>query len=128
MAKGAVERLKVIKALAGTSRGQDTESLLLTFKVIVLVKTKLDYAAPVWSPNAKPSSVKRLQAIENAGLCTVTGSHKFAPKSHLHAETKMLPVSDHLAMLSTQSKFQNDIASRLVNGFLPAGTYPETKM
>ena len=145
----------MIKALAGTSWGQDTETLLLSFKV--LVKTKLDYAAPVWSPNVKPSSVKRLQAIQNAGLRTVTGSHKMAHANHLHTETKVLPVPDHLAMLSTQylasslraehpaneyvsrppgrrsmkqtlqSRFQNDITPRLVNGSLPAGAFPETK-
>ena len=154
-ARGASERLKVIKALAGTSWGQDTETLLLSFKV--LVKTKLDYAAPVWSPNAKPSSINRLQAIQNAGLRTVTGSHKMASQDHLHTETKVLPVPDHLAMLSTQylasslreehpakeavsrppgrrnkkhtlqSKHRSEIESRLVNGSLPPGAYPETK-
>ena len=89
-----MQRLKIIKALAGTSWGQDPESLLITYKA--LIRTKLDYAAPVWSTNAKPSSVKRLQSIQNAGLRLVTGSHKLASESHVHSETKVLPVRDHL--------------------------------
>ena len=146
----------MVKALAGTSWGQDKETLLLTYKV--LVKTKLDYAAPVWSPNAKPSSLKRLQTIQNSGLRVVTGSHKLASEDHLHAETKVLPVPDHLAMLNSQylasslradhpanepvsrppgrrdkkftlqSKYLADVEPRLVNGVLPAGAFPETKV
>ena len=78
MAKGSAGRIKVMKALAGTSWALDTERLLLTFKV--LVKSKLDYVALVWSANAKPSSIKRFQAVQNAGLpndfCSVSPSNK----------------------------------------------------
>ena len=83
MAKGSAGRIKVMKALAGTSWAPDTERLLLTFKV--LVKSKLDYVALVWSANAKPSSIKRFQAVQNAGLRTVTGSHKLASENHCHS-------------------------------------------
>ena len=99
-AKRGAESLKVIKALSSTSWVQDKETLLLSYKV--LVKTKLDYGAPVWATNVKPSSVKRLQTIQNAGLRTVTGSHKMASEDHLHSETKVLPVAPHLNMLCTQ--------------------------
>ena len=155
VAKGSAERLKVIKALSGTSWGQDSETLLLSYKV--LVRTKLDYAAPVWSANVKPSSTKRLQSIQNSAMRLVTGSHKMASENHLHSETKMLPVSDHISMLSgqylasasrldhpahepvsrparrrdkkktLQSKFKDDVAPHLVNDSLPYGTYPLVK-
>ena len=154
-AKGAAERLKVIKALAGTSWGQDAETPLMTYKTII--RTKLDYAAPVWSPNVKPSPVKRLQSIQNAGLRLVTGCHRMASESHLHSETKVLPVQDHVDMLSAQylaSSLRDDhpanesvkrparrrnkkhtlqlrhsdvISSLLADGSLPAGAFPEAK-
>ena len=154
-AKGAAERLKVLTALSGTSWGQDAESLLVTYKA--LIRTKLDYGAPIWSPNLKPSAYGRLQAIQNAGLRLVTGSHKLASEVHLHSETKVLPVRTHAELLSAQylasalrddhpanepvkrparrrskketlkSRHINDVSPYLVNGSLPAGAYPETK-
>ena len=147
--------MSIIKSLAGTSWGQDKESLLITYKT--LIRTKLDYAAPVWVPNAKPSPLKRLQSVQNAGLRLVTGSHKMASESHLHNESKLLRVQEHLNMLSAQylasalrvnhpahepvscpaqrrekkktlqSRFHADVAPHLVDGILPRRTYPATK-
>ena len=100
VAKKANERLRVIKALAGSSWGQDKETMLITYKS--LIRSNLDYAAPIWSPNVKPTPLDRLQCIQNASLRVVTGCHKMASEAHLHAETYMLPVSDHLRMISAQ--------------------------
>ena len=102
----------------------------------------------------KPSSTKCLQSIQNSALRLVSGSHKMASEDHLHSETKMLPVRDHLSMLSAQylasasrpdhpanepvsrparrrdkkktlqSKFKDDVAPHLINGSLSHGTYP----
>ena len=154
-ARGAAERVKVLKALAGTSWGQDAESLLITYKA--LIRTKLDYASPVWSPNIKPSPVRRLQAVQNSGLRIVTGCHRLASEDHLHSETEMLPVRDHSELLSSQylasalradhpahssvrrparrrnmkqtlqSRHTEELSSFLVDGSLPAGAFPEAK-
>ena len=100
VAKKVGERLKIIKALSGTSWGQDAETLLITYKA--LIKSTLDYAAPVWSPNVKPTPLERLQKLQNAGLRVATGNHQIASQCHLHAETNLLPVGEHLKMLSAQ--------------------------
>ena len=81
VAKGATQRNKVIKALAGTSWGQDQETILMSYKS--LVRTKLDYAALVWNPKVKPSTVKRLQTVQNAGLRLATGCHHWRAISTL---------------------------------------------
>ena len=53
LAKGAAKRLKTLKAVDGASWGPDSETLLLTYKVVI--RTKLDCADPVWSTNVKPA-------------------------------------------------------------------------
>ena len=99
-ASNASRAVNAMKALAGTDWGQDTETLLVTFKA--LVRPRLEYAAPVWSTVASETSVKRLQTIQNAALRVATGNHLMAPQSHLHEETQVLPVKAHTPMLATQ--------------------------
>ena len=51
-------RLSVLKAVSGTDWGSSCEDLQLTFKSILA--SIFDYTAPVFSPNLKPSNVKKL--------------------------------------------------------------------
>ena len=74
VAKKSRNRLRILKALAGTNWGQNKETLLITYKA--LIRSQFDYAAPVWYTNAKKTPVKRLQHIQNAGLRPVTGCHR----------------------------------------------------
>ena len=98
--KASNQRHKVLQALAGTSWGQDAETIILTYKA--LVRSKIDYAAPVWLPNLKPSSLNRLQRIQNAALKVATGNHLMASWHHVHNEAKLLSVEEHCEMLSVQ--------------------------
>ena len=82
------KRNNMLKALAGSSWGQDKEILLLTYTT--LGKSITSYAAPVWSTNASDSSFKKIQTAQNAALRTVTG------------ESLTLRVKDHSDMLSAQ--------------------------
>ena len=155
IAKSCTQRLKVLKALAGTNWGQDKETLLITYKA--LVRSKIDYAAPVWVPNVKKSPIKRLQAIQNAGLRIVSGCVKMSAEEHLHTEAKMLSVSDHLQLLAAQflastlrpthplhsiitspagprdmkgtllSVFRDDVSPYLTNGVIPTPNYNDVK-
>ena len=89
-----------MRALAGTNWGQQKETLMLTFKS--LIRSLITYACPIWFPNAKPSSLNRLQTLQNAALRIATGCVKMTSIGHLHAEASVLPVTDHLSLLSSQ--------------------------
>ena len=89
-----------LKALAGSSWGQDKETLLMTYNA--LGKSIANYAVPVWSTNASDSSFKKIQTAQNVALRTATGAHKMASSDHLHQESLTLRVKDHSDMLSVQ--------------------------
>ena len=94
------KRNNVLKALAGSSWGQEKETLLLTYNE--LGKSIASSAAPVWSTNARDSSYKKIQTVQNAALRTATGAHKMASIYHLHQKYLTLKVKDHSDMLSAQ--------------------------
>ena len=94
------KRNNMLKALAGSSWGQDKETLLMAYNA--LGKSIANYAAPVWSTNASDSSFKKMQTAQNAALRTETGAHEMASIDHLHQESFTLRVKDHSDMLSAQ--------------------------
>ena len=94
------KRNNMLKALAGSSWGQDKEILLMVYNT--LGKSIANYVAPVWSTNASDSSFKKIQTAQNAALRTVTGAHKMASIGHLHQESLTLRVKDHSDMLTAQ--------------------------
>ena len=77
----------MLKGLSGTDWGHATEDLLLTYKC--LGKPLIDYAAPIYSPNLKPTNVKKLQTAQNVS------------EDHLHVESQVMPVDDHLQLLNS---------------------------
>ena len=68
----------------------------------MLIRSILHYAAPVWFPNAASSNIQKLQRIQNSALRVATGCIKRTPIPHLHEETKVLPIEDHLSLLCQQ--------------------------
>ena len=100
IATKARTKLALLKATAGSTWGASKETLLVTFKG--LIKSVINYAAPVWAPNASPSSFHKLQKVQNAALRVVTGCHVASPISHLHHEVWELPVEPHAHMLGAQ--------------------------
>ena len=70
-------RNNILKALAGTSLGQQKETLLVTYKVVG-------------------------RSIINYALRIATGCHKMSSIDHLHTEAEMLKVREHSEILSAQ--------------------------
>ena len=79
-----------LKALAGTTWGQQKETIMMTNKAIG--RSVANYGAPVWSTNASVTSIGKIQIAQNKALRIATGSHKMSSIDHLHNETEMLTV------------------------------------
>ena len=93
-------RNNILKALAGTSWGQQKETLLMTYKAVG--RSIINYAAPVWSPNLHDTNYRKIQYTQNEALRIATGCHKMSSVDHLHTEAEMLKVREHSELLSAQ--------------------------
>ena len=100
MARKARGRIKLLSALANSEWGKDKECLVATFRAFI--RPILDYRAPIVFPNLSPSSIHRLQLVQNRCLRLCTGCHSATAVSHLHSEAEVLPVEEHLHLLSDQ--------------------------
>ena len=93
-------KVNILKALAGSSWGQDMETLTITFKSVV--RSTLEYATPVWNPIISESRWEDLQRVQNQALRVATGCYLKSDIDHLHVETKVLPLRQHSTMLTKQ--------------------------
>ena len=93
-------RNNILKALAGTSWGQQKETLLMTYKAVG--RSIINYAAPVWSPNLHDTNHRKIQYTQTEALRIATGCHKMSSIYHLHTEAEMLKVKEHSELLSAQ--------------------------
>ena len=90
----ASKALNITKALAWSSWGFTTETLVATYKAIVC--PILNYAALIWFTQISSSHLDKLEVIQNKALRIATGCHQKAVASHLRAETGVLPLRAHL--------------------------------
>ena len=72
----------------------------MTYKA--LRRSITNYTEPVWNTNASDSNSGKIQRSQNEALRINTGSHKMPSIDHLHSETRMRQVVDHLNLLSAQ--------------------------
>ena len=100
VAERVSSRNNILKALAGTSWGQQKETLLMTYKAVG--RSINNYAAPVWSTNLHDTNYRNIQYTQNEALRIATGCHKMSSVDHLHVEAKMLKVREHSELLSAQ--------------------------
>ena len=93
-------RNNILKSLAGTTWGKDKETLLTTYKAIG--QSVINYSCPIWTPNLKQTNWDSIQVAQNSALRPALGCVNKTAISHLHAESKVMPVKDHCEMLSKQ--------------------------
>jgi len=96
----ASSRLNVLKSLAGSDWGAQKETMLFTYRTIL--RPILTYASPIWFPNLSNSNILKIQRIQNQALRICLGVLQMSSFSHLHSESKYLPVKEHLTLLSSQ--------------------------
>ena len=92
--------LNVMKALAGSSWGFTTKTLLATYKAIV--RPILNYAAHIWFTQISSTYLDKLEVIQNKALRIATECLQKAAASHLRAETGVLPLRTHVELCYQQ--------------------------
>ena len=93
--------------MSGTTWAQQKETLLNGYKAFV--QPVLEYACPVWTPAAAPSTIEKLQKVQNAALGVATDCTTMSPLQHLHDESKILPIRRHIRMKSVQEQLTHHI-------------------
>jgi hypothetical protein len=96
----ATKIIKILKCLTSTNWGKQKEVLLTTYKTIT--QPIIEYGSTIGSPSLAPTHVNKLQTIQNTALRIATCSTADTNQSHLHTETKTLPIDQHLRLHASQ--------------------------
>ena len=93
-------RLNTLRTLTGTDFGQHEETLTLIYKQCI--RSVLEFASPASAPNLPTTHHNTLQTIQNNALRIITGCTQTTPTNHIHYETQVLTLQDHINMQGTQ--------------------------
>ena len=96
----ANRKLNVIRSLSSNNFSNEITTLSLFYKQFI--RTNLNYASTAWYPLTSTSNRDKLQIIQNKALRIITGCLTTTHIQHLHDETKILPIKNHLDMIGTQ--------------------------
>jgi hypothetical protein len=101
--------LNIIKAIASKDWGKQKETLLASYNAIT--QSQLEYGCTVWGPTIAKTNMNELQKVQNSALRIVTGCTKDTNIQHLHDETKILPVQQHIQLHSSIYKQKSQLPS-----------------
>ena len=105
--------INIIKALTSTKWGKQKETLVTTYKTIT--RPIIEYGSTIWAPIASDTNVKKLQTIQNSALCTATGCTKDTNIQHLHDETNVLSLNEHLKLHASQLRNKTQLPTHPLN-------------
>ena len=60
------------------------------------------WCSTIWSPNASETNIDKLQIVQNTALRIATGCTHDTNTQHLHDETNVLPIHQHLQLHASQ--------------------------
>ena len=95
----AKTRLNVLRALTNTSFGHSKEDITQIYKQYI--RPILSYAHTAWQPDTADTHIQKLQTTQNTALRIATGCTNTTPIPHLHRETLVLPLKQHMRMRGT---------------------------
>ena len=103
----ATKTVKLLKALTSTAGGKQKETIVTTNKRIT--RPVIEHASTVWSSTASKTNIRKLQTVQNTALRTATGCTADTNTQHLHNETLVFPLQNHLQLQASQirQKSQN---------------------
>ena len=67
------------------------------------MRPAMEDASSIWSPLASSTSNNKVQVMQNAALRTATGCTQDTNLQHLHDDTLILSIHEHLQLNATQS-------------------------
>ena len=95
----AQHRLNVLRALTHTTYGHSKEDIITLYKQYI--RPIFTYAHIAWAPDIAHTHMHKLQTTQNTALRIATGCTRSTPIHHLHEETQVLPLTDHMDMRGT---------------------------
>ena len=116
----ANKSINLMKALTSTKWGNKT--LITTYKTIT--RPIIEYGSTIWSPivsrpRKNDKNIKKyyqkLQTIQNSALRLATGCTSDTNTQHLHVETKVLPIEEHLKLQASQLRQKAQLQSHPLN-------------
>ena len=87
----AAQRINILRAIAGTTFGGDTKTLLKLYKS--LIRPIIEYASIVFE-NAAKTHLHKLDVIQNTALRIATGAFYTTPTDSLHVYTNITTLTD----------------------------------
>ena len=75
---------------------------MATYKAVM--RPALQYDSSIWSPVASSTSINKLQVMQNAALRTATRYIQDTHIQHMHDDTLILPIHEHLQLHVSQYK------------------------
>ena len=99
LAREAIQRLNIMRALSGTNWGANRELLINFYKAYI--RSKLTYGAAA-TTSACQSRQMILERVQNAAMKVALGARKTTPIAAMQVEANLLPLQDHLKSHSLQ--------------------------
>ena len=96
----ADKTIKILKALTSTHWGKSKETLTNTYKTVT--RPILEYGGTIFGPTITKTQLTHLQTKQNQALRIATGCTADTSNNHLHDETNILPLKEHLRLHGSQ--------------------------
>ena len=97
------ERLRILRALTGTSWGPDRTNILNMYKTYI--RAKITYGAAAVS-SASKTNLDKLEVIQSSAIRIATGARKTSPRIALQVEAGMPPLKEYIKEICCRYYFK----------------------